>query len=252
MLYRWIEAVLNGLTNGYRALAARRADGHGRGRAGRGAGGRRRRACCSSSCRPSCRRSRTAARSSALGIAPEGSTSAYTDRYVKRDGGDLPQTRRSSSGSSRSSASPTVTQGINFVRLVDWDERPLKQQDIAESLLPKLFAHSRACSPSPSNPPSLGQSPIDKPVQFVLQTSQPYEELQQAVDQLLAAARQNPGLQQPRQRPQAQQAAAQGHDRPRQGGADWASTSRRSAGRWRPCSAAGRSRASSATASSTT
>jgi multidrug efflux pump len=46
----------------------------------------------------------------------------------------------------------------------------------------------------PMNPPSLGQSPIDKPVQFVLQTSAPYAELQKAVDQLMAAARGNPGL----------------------------------------------------------
>jgi multidrug efflux pump len=46
----------------------------------------------------------------------------------------------------------------------------------------------------PSNPPSLGQSPVDKPVQFVLQTSQPYNVLQKAVDQLLASARQNPRL----------------------------------------------------------
>ena len=70
-----------------------------------------------------------------------------------------------------------VTQGINFVRLVDWDERPIKQQDITKSLFPKLFAIPGLLAFA-SNPPSLGQSPIDKPVQYVLQTSQPYEVLQ--------------------------------------------------------------------------
>ena len=87
-----------------------------------------------------------------------------------------------------------VTQGINFIRLVDWDERPVKQQDVTKSLFPKLFAIPGLLAFA-SNPPSLGQSPIDKPVQYVLQSSQPYEVLQAAVDQLTAAARQNPGLQ---------------------------------------------------------
>ncbi len=45
-----------------------------------------------------------------------------------------------------------------------------------------------------SNPPSLGQSPIDKPVQFVIQTSAPYAELQKMVDALLAEARDYPGM----------------------------------------------------------
>ena len=61
-----------------------------------------------------------------------------------------------------------------------------------------------------------------------------------------------PGPRQPRQRPQAQQAAAHGRHRPRQGGATSASTSRPSAARSRRCSAGARSRASSAKASSTT
>ena len=103
-------------------------------------------------------------------------------------------TRRSSTGSSRSIGFSGVTQGINFVRLKDWDERPLKQQDITKSLFPKLFAIPGLLAFA-SNPPSLGQSPIDKPIQYVLQTSQPYDVLQGAVDQMLAGARQNPQLQ---------------------------------------------------------
>ena len=46
----------------------------------------------------------------------------------------------------------------------------------------------------PVNPPSLGQSPVEKPVQFVIQTSQPYQELQKLVDALLAEARNYPGM----------------------------------------------------------
>ena len=112
-------------------------------------------------------------------------------------------------------------------------------------------SRSRACSPSPPTRLRSGQSPIDKPVQFVLQTSQPYEVLQEAVDQMMAGARRTRACR-TRQRPEAQQAAAQGQDRPREGGADGDRRRRRSAARSRPCWAGGRSPASSARASSTT
>ncbi len=129
----------------------------------------------------------------ALGIAPEGSTAAYTDHYVKHMEEifrETPFVERFFTVIGFSG----VTQGINFIRLVDWEQRPTSQQEITRSLFPKLFAIPGLLAFA-SNPPSLGQSPIDKPVQFVLQTSQPYEVLQAAVDQLTAAARQNPGLQ---------------------------------------------------------
>jgi multidrug efflux pump len=46
----------------------------------------------------------------------------------------------------------------------------------------------------PSNPPSLGQSARSKPVNFVIQTSRPYEELQKMVDALLDRVDAYPGL----------------------------------------------------------
>ena len=129
----------------------------------------------------------------ALGIAPEGSTVAYTDAYIRRMEAifrETPYVERFFTVIGFS----TVTQGINFLRLVDWDQRPVKQQDITKGLFPKLFGIPGLLAFA-SNPPSLGQSPIDKPVQFVLQSSLSYEALQVAVDQLLAGARRNPGLQ---------------------------------------------------------
>ncbi|MGE4220810.1 MAG: efflux RND transporter permease subunit, partial [Alphaproteobacteria bacterium] len=47
----------------------------------------------------------------------------------------------------------------------------------------------------PVNPPPLGQSVRDKPVNFVIQTSRPYEELQDMVNHMLAKAAEFPGLQ---------------------------------------------------------
>ena len=130
----------------------------------------------------------------AIGFAPEGSTLAYTDRYAQR----IEQAFKERPEVERIFAvvgfGNDVTRAIGFARLKDWDERPgVKQQDVVRQLAPKIFAIPGLLA-FPNNPPSLGQSPISKPVQFVVQTSLPYAELQRAVDQLLAAARRNPNL----------------------------------------------------------
>ena len=90
-LYRWIEAALNGLTRGYGAslrgaLTVKSAVVLGDA-AGRGLG----RLPVQAAARPSCRRSRTAARSWRSGIAPEGSTAGLHRSVRQADGGDLPR-----------------------------------------------------------------------------------------------------------------------------------------------------------------
>ena len=128
-----------------------------------------------------------------IAIAPEGSTPDYTDRYVRQMEAifrETPFVERFFTVLGFSS----VTQAIAFVGLEDWRERPMPAQAIAGSLFPKLFAIPGVLAFA-SNPPSLGQSPTEKPVQFVLQTSQPYDVLQQAVDALMAEARNVPSLQ---------------------------------------------------------
>ncbi|BCX16826.1 MAG: acriflavin resistance protein [Geminicoccaceae bacterium] len=129
-----------------------------------------------------------------IGIAPEGSTLAFTDRYARK----IEEAYREQPAIERIflviGFGNDVTRAIGFGRLKDWDERPnLKQQDVTRQLAPKMAAIPGLLA-FPNNPPSLGQSPVSKPVQFVLQTSLPYSELQRAVDQLVAAARRNPGL----------------------------------------------------------
>ncbi len=129
-----------------------------------------------------------------IGIAPEGSTLAYTDRYAKL----IEEAYREQPAIERIflviGFGNDVTRAIGFGRLKDWNERPgLTQQQITREMAPKMAAIPGLLA-FPNNPPSLGQSPVSKPVQFVLQTSLPYSELQRAVDQLMAAARRNPGL----------------------------------------------------------
>ncbi|HVO17108.1 MAG TPA: efflux RND transporter permease subunit [Alphaproteobacteria bacterium] len=127
-----------------------------------------------------------------IGIAPEGSTIDFTERYARR----IEEFARGVPDVEKYFlvvGFPVVNQAIAFFKLKDWSQRSIKQQDVVRGLQPKLFGIPGILG-FPMNPPSLGQSPIDKPVQFVLQTSAPYSELQKAVDQLMAAARANPSL----------------------------------------------------------
>ncbi|MFO1038871.1 MAG: efflux RND transporter permease subunit [Geminicoccaceae bacterium] len=128
----------------------------------------------------------------AIGIAPEGSTLGFTERYAKRIEemvSKIPQVEKYF----LVVGFPNVSQALSFIRLTDWEKRPMPQQAIVGQLAPQLFGIPGILAFA-VNPPSLGQSPIDKPVQFVLQTSQPYAVLQEAVDKITAAAHQFPGL----------------------------------------------------------
>jgi multidrug efflux pump len=128
----------------------------------------------------------------AIGIAPEGSTLEFTDRYAQQMEGllrEVPEIRQYFVVT----GFPVVSQFISFSRLKDWEERARKQQDVVAEIGPRLFGIPGVMAFA-TNPPSLGQSPVDKPVQFVIQTSAPYAELQKMVDTLLAEARDYPGM----------------------------------------------------------
>jgi multidrug efflux pump len=77
--------------------------------------------------------------------------------------------------------------------LKPWAERQRTQQEIAKSIAPRMVAVPGVVA-FPSNPPSLGQSLKDKPINFVIQTSSSYDELQKMVDAMLDKARDYPGL----------------------------------------------------------
>jgi len=89
---------------------------------------------------------------------------------------------------------PTVSQGIAFVKLVHWGERERTQQQVAGEISPKLFGVTGVLAFA-VNPPPLGQSVRSKPVEFVLQTSLPYSELQAMSERLIGKAAENPNLQ---------------------------------------------------------
>jgi multidrug efflux pump len=89
---------------------------------------------------------------------------------------------------------PVVSQIISFMGLEDWEKRERKQQEIVAEMQPKLFGGIPGVMAFPLNPPSLGQSPLDKPVQFVIQTNASYGELQKLTEAMMEEARQWPGF----------------------------------------------------------
>ncbi|MBU3056241.1 efflux RND transporter permease subunit [Pseudomonas indica] len=123
---------------------------------------------------------------------PDGATIGYTSRYARQ----LEQAYASVPETNRYlvvAGFPTVTQGISFMKLEDWDKRERSQFEIRQELLPKLqdIIGVRAF---PVNRPPLGQSARNQPVNFVIRSSLEYAELETYVDQLLAKIRNYPGL----------------------------------------------------------
>ncbi len=128
-----------------------------------------------------------------IGIAPEGSTVAYTDKYARM----MEKVYAGTAEVERYfvvTGRPVVSQILSFCGLVDWQKRDRKQQEIVKELQPKLYGGIPGIMAFPLNPPSLGQSPLSKPVQFVIQTTAPYEELQAMADAVMDEARKWPGF----------------------------------------------------------
>ncbi|QFU15482.1 efflux RND transporter permease subunit [Microvirga thermotolerans] len=106
--------------------------------------------------------------------APEGASLDYTRERVKeverqiipyRDKGIVASiTSQVAPGFARPSP---VNSGIIIVRLVPWDKRTMKQQQLTQELFGKVsnFPGARAF---PINPGSLGQRGLSQPIQFVL------------------------------------------------------------------------------------
>ncbi|WP_374340970.1 efflux RND transporter permease subunit [Azonexus sp.] len=125
-------------------------------------------------------------------VAPEGATLDYTERYARQIEavyGQIPEMDRYFIVA----GNPTVSQGISILGLSDWKERTRRSPDIARELFPK-FAAIPGVMAFPITPPSLGQSPRERPVNFVIATSASYEELQQVTQQFLAELAKNPRL----------------------------------------------------------
>ena len=101
-----------------------------------------------------------------IGIAPEGATLDYTDALRRADRGALRRRCRRSQQYFVVTGFPVVNQVISFVRLKDWDEREAHAAGDRGRAGAEDVRHPGVLAFA-SNPPSLGQSPTEKPVQFV-------------------------------------------------------------------------------------
>jgi multidrug efflux pump len=124
--------------------------------------------------------------------AQEGSTARYTAdniQPIEELYKTIPEMQRYNA----MAGFPTVADGLAILRLKPWEERARKQQQITQELAPKL-ALIPGVRAFPTNPPSLGQSPRNRPVEFVIMSSAPYEELAVLVERFVAEVTKNPGL----------------------------------------------------------
>ncbi len=123
---------------------------------------------------------------------PEGATLEYTKKYV----GQMEEIYSRTADIERYfvvAGNPVVNQGTSFVGLTDWSQRRRNSQAIAKELSPQFAAIPGGLA-FPVTPPSLGQSPRDRPINFVIATTASYEELQEVTRQLLDKLVKNPGL----------------------------------------------------------
>ncbi|WP_342128676.1 efflux RND transporter permease subunit [Hydrogenophaga sp. OTU3427] len=123
---------------------------------------------------------------------PDGATLDYTRRYaeaIERIGQNYPEFDRIFANI----GSPTVAQGNVFLRATPWEERSRSTQEIAREITPRL-AGLPGVSAFAITPPSLGQGFRERPINYVIVTSDSYENLSRVVRQFQDALAKNPGF----------------------------------------------------------
>ncbi len=127
--------------------------------------------------------------------APDGATLDYTNRYaqaLERMGQPYKEFDRIFANV----GNPTVSQASVVYRTVDWEERKRTTLELARELAPKFNALP-GVNAFAITPPSLGQGFRERPLNFVIQTSDSYANLNGVVRQMLDEMAKNPGIQSP-------------------------------------------------------
>ncbi|MGE0329539.1 MAG: efflux RND transporter permease subunit [Ramlibacter sp.] len=124
--------------------------------------------------------------------APDGATFDYTNRYaqaLERMGQPYKEFDRIFG----SIGNPTVSQASVIYRTVDWEDRKRTTLDLARELGPKTNSLAGVTA-FIITPPSLGQGFRERPLNFVIQTSDSYENLNRVTEQLMQEVARNPGI----------------------------------------------------------
>lgn len=123
---------------------------------------------------------------------PDGATLAYTRRYVdaiEKMAQEQPEFDRIFAVV----GNPSVAQGSVTMRGKAWEDRERTTMEIARTLAPRMAALP-GISAFPITPPSLGQGFRERPINFVIVTSDSYENLSAVVRQFQERMAQNPGI----------------------------------------------------------
>ena len=124
--------------------------------------------------------------------APDGATLDYTSRYValiERMATPYKEFDRVFVNI----GNPTVSQASVFLRAIDWSQRTRSTLEVARELQPKL-AGLPGVTAFPITPPSLGQGFRERPVNFVILTSDSYQSLAATTRQFMDEIAKNPGI----------------------------------------------------------
>ena len=127
--------------------------------------------------------------------APDGATLEYTARYLRA----IESIGRSHSEFDRVfvvAGNPSVSQGIAFLRTVDWDLRQKTTLQLAREIQP-AFQNLPGVTAFPVTPPSLGQGFRERSVNYVIVSNESYENLSRVSQAFLAEMSRNPGFVQP-------------------------------------------------------
>lgn len=124
--------------------------------------------------------------------APDGATLDYTARYlraIERITAEYKEFDRTFIVA----GNPTVAQGSAVLRAIDWEDRDKSTMQIARELQGKVGSLPGVTA-FPITPPSLGQGFRSRPVNFVVVTSDSYENLSRVAQAFLAEMARNPGI----------------------------------------------------------
>ena len=130
-----------------------------------------------------------------VGLAPEGATINYTDRYAQQlvdIFAALPEQKRFFSFTGFNG----VTNSMTFVTLTDWRDRERSTQQIKGALFPQ-FSEITGIMAFPLTAPPLGVRDFGQPVRFIIQSTLTWAELDEIAQRLVVKMRENPKLMNP-------------------------------------------------------
>jgi multidrug efflux pump len=124
--------------------------------------------------------------------APDGATLDYTNKYVnalERIGQPYKEFDRLFV----TMGNPTVSQANVFYRAIPWEERKKTTLELSREMQPKINALVGVTA-FPITPPSLGQGFRERPVNFMIVTSDSYQNLAATTRQMMDEIAKNPGF----------------------------------------------------------